>query len=202
MSPASFLKEFDCSPKGAAQSEEGEPLSLPSGKHSFVNRIRVSGRESNSTLGSLITLHDLAYVQLRACETRRFIQTTTFIGTVVLALLMLVVAEITRRLWIQKVGKGLVGWNVITRRQGNDVEPIISDVRRLISQLESERKVWNAESIRQLISDHLHESEIFVVSNREPYIHHKRDDGSLDLERPASGLVTALEPIISVCKGT
>ncbi len=39
------------------------------------------------------------------------------------------------------------------------------------------------------------------MSNREPYIHVHRGE-SIDVRRPASGLVTALEPIMRACSGT
>ncbi len=36
-------------------------------------------------------------------------------------------------------------------------------------------------------------SELFIVSNHEPYIHNKAADGSIVLQTPASGLVAALD---------
>jgi trehalose 6-phosphate synthase len=44
-------------------------------------------------------------------------------------------------------------------------------------------------------------SGLFVVSNREPYIH-TRQGGSVTVTVPASGLVTAIEPILCACNGT
>ena len=43
--------------------------------------------------------------------------------------------------------------------------------------------------------------EVIIVSNREPYIHN-RVDGRITLQTPASGLVSALEPVIRACGGT
>ncbi len=40
-----------------------------------------------------------------------------------------------------------------------------------------------------------------MVSNREPWMHVRRDD-RIDAIRPASGLVSALEPVIRACSGT
>ena len=40
-----------------------------------------------------------------------------------------------------------------------------------------------------------------MVSNREPYIHVRTPDG-IAVQRPASGLVTAIEPIMRACSGT
>ena len=39
------------------------------------------------------------------------------------------------------------------------------------------------------------------MANREPYIHVRTPDG-VRLQRPASGLVTALEPVMRACSGT
>ena len=43
---------------------------------------------------------------------------------------------------------------------------------------------------------------MLVVSNREPYIHSLRRDGSVQVQVPASGMVTALEPVMRACSGT
>jgi len=43
---------------------------------------------------------------------------------------------------------------------------------------------------------------VLIVSNREPYVHVKRKDNVIEIQRPASGLVTALEPIVRACSGT
>src|SRR6478735_2882791 len=44
--------------------------------------------------------------------------------------------------------------------------------------------------------------EVIGVSNREPYIHEFAADGSVVVRRPASGLVTAIEPVMRACSGT
>ncbi len=47
------------------------------------------------------------------------------------------------------------------------------------------------QSLRESMVDH----ELIVISNREPYIHERRGE-TIELVRPASGLVTALEPVL------
>jgi trehalose 6-phosphate synthase/phosphatase len=42
---------------------------------------------------------------------------------------------------------------------------------------------------------------LVIVSNREPYVHQRTDEG-LDVERPAGGLVAALDPVMQACGGT
>ena len=55
--------------------------------------------------------------------------------------------------------------------------------------------------MRGILRQALHGDEILVASNREPYIHVRNGD-RIEIQRPASGLVTALEPIMRACSGT
>ncbi|SIT60105.1 Trehalose-6-phosphate synthase [Mesorhizobium prunaredense] len=60
---------------------------------------------------------------------------------------------------------------------------------------------WSPDTLRKILADDLPATQVIVVSNREPYIHNTRDDG-IELLVPASGLVSALEPITRACAGT
>jgi trehalose 6-phosphate synthase len=52
-----------------------------------------------------------------------------------------------------------------------------------------------------MLQTHLSGDQVIVVSNREPYIHEHGDSGIV-VKRPASGLVTAVEPVMRACSGT
>ncbi|MDE2434243.1 MAG: trehalose-6-phosphate synthase, partial [Burkholderiales bacterium] len=60
---------------------------------------------------------------------------------------------------------------------------------------------WDPERLRALLRSQLRGDELIVVSNREPYIHEQTDHGIV-VKRPASGLVTAVEPVMRACSGT
>lgn len=60
---------------------------------------------------------------------------------------------------------------------------------------------WSPDTLRKILAEDLPETQVIVVSNREPYIHNVNDDG-VELLVPASGLVSALEPITRACAGT
>ncbi|ESX70822.1 MULTISPECIES: trehalose-6-phosphate synthase [unclassified Mesorhizobium] len=60
---------------------------------------------------------------------------------------------------------------------------------------------WSPDTLRKILADDLPDAQVIVVSNREPYIHNIKDDG-VELLVPASGLVSALEPITRACSGT
>jgi trehalose 6-phosphate synthase len=55
--------------------------------------------------------------------------------------------------------------------------------------------------LRAVLHEQLLGDEVLVVSNREPFIHNREGD-KVTLLRPASGLVTALEPVMRACSGT
>jgi len=61
--------------------------------------------------------------------------------------------------------------------------------------------LWTEERLRAFIGTRLEGSRLFVVSNREPYEHVRRG-GAVECSVPASGLVTALEPILRASDGT
>ncbi len=60
---------------------------------------------------------------------------------------------------------------------------------------------WTAERLKEFIKAHLKDRQIFLVSNREPYIHNKVKN-QVSFSVPASGVVTALEPVMQACGGT
>jgi len=60
--------------------------------------------------------------------------------------------------------------------------------------------IWTAERLAVHIRDRKGSSRIFVVSNREPYMHvHKGRE--VECVVPPSGLVTAIEPVLQACDG-
>ena len=61
--------------------------------------------------------------------------------------------------------------------------------------------LWTPERLRVSIQSKTQQSPLFVVSNREPYMHVRKGKG-IETIVPASGLVTALEPILRACDGT
>lgn len=65
---------------------------------------------------------------------------------------------------------------------------------------EEERASWSAEALHVLVQKELPGAEVIAVSNREPYIHNRTAEG-IELQIPASGVVTALEPVMQACGG-
>ena len=54
---------------------------------------------------------------------------------------------------------------------------------------------WNEERLKELISARIGDVPLIAVSNREPYIHVHQEEG-IECLRPASGLVTGIDPVM------
>ena len=60
---------------------------------------------------------------------------------------------------------------------------------------------WTAERLSEFIKFQMKGRQIFVVSNREPYIHTRAAGDKLKYFVPASGMVTAIEPVMEAAGG-
>ncbi len=99
--------------------------------------------------------------------------------------------------------------------QGDMFQPLAQEATRLALSLmaaraaaeeearlrEAGESVWTAERLRIFVESKLADRHLLAVSNREPYIHERRGNET-ECIVPASGLVTALEPILRACDGT
>ncbi len=61
--------------------------------------------------------------------------------------------------------------------------------------------MWTKETLHELVTEKLADFQFVVVSNREPYIHVRSGKG-IKITKPASGLTTALDPVMRACGGT
>jgi trehalose 6-phosphate synthase len=103
-------------------------------------------------------------------------------------------------------GEGIV--RPFSRPANLELQPLVGDLRTLLRSLDEERRFaddvtvsWNPEALRRLLHQQLTGDQVLVVSNREPYIHSRGEKG-IEVHRPASGLVTAVEPVMRACSGT
>jgi len=89
-----------------------------------------------------------------------------------------------------------------------EMAPLAAEIRARMRDLEDEYRraqgpqtSWDPERLRALLRTQLQGDQVIVVSNREPYIH-ESGPGGVVIRRPASGLVTAVEPVMRACSGT
>ncbi len=65
----------------------------------------------------------------------------------------------------------------------------------------SGQSIWTPDRLKEHAKERLRGRPMVVVANREPYMHVTRD-GKVRVLRPASGLVSGVEPILKACGGT
>lgn len=60
---------------------------------------------------------------------------------------------------------------------------------------------WTRQRLEEVARSRLGRAKLVVVANREPFIH-VYDGGEVHCLRPASGVTTALDPVMQACRGT
>src|SRR6058998_398127 len=193
-----------------------EQYSAPSGRllQSPDGALLVSVRSlavDGAPAGTLVLVHDMSFVARRSAETRKYLF-YFFVGLgAMVSLITVAIAQLSWRGWVQGLRALLRGEGLLRpsdKLEVPELRPIARDLRALISDLEAEHRsrddeqlAWTADTLRAILHGELRGQEVIVVSNREPYIHvHQGDE--IAIRRPASGLVTALEPIMRACSGT
>jgi len=164
--------------------------------------------------GRLVLVHDMSFITRRSEETKRYVFYFFMALAAVVSLITVIIAQLSWRGWMAGMRSLLRGEGLLRKPQFNDqpalpgFKPIARDLQRLIRELEVETRTrdesqvtWTPEALRAILHSELSGEDVIVVSNREPYIHQRRGD-RIEVTRPASGLVTALEPIMRACSGT
>ncbi|MFI5246832.1 MAG: trehalose-6-phosphate synthase, partial [Gemmatimonadales bacterium] len=216
-SPSSELVATPALPRGVRcarlDSIALHPASQPIGAGGplFVSVVPVPVADSVS--GNLVFVHDMSFIAQRSEETRKYLFYFFVALGITVSLITVIIAQISWRGWVAGLSALMQGEGLWRRSEVSDraeLRPIARDLRTLIRDIEAEtragdhdRVTWNAEALRNVLHANLRDQEVIVVSNREPYIHDYvagRDE--IVVRRPASGLVTALEPIMRACSGT
>jgi trehalose-6-phosphate synthase len=186
----------------------GMVVHLPQGSlHVAVSpMIDADGKE----LGKLVLLHDMGFIEHRSADTRRYVFYLFAALGILISLVTVAVAQISWLGWMKGMRAMLTGeWLAKPDAGPAEMRPMAKDLQALISELGHDRRMrdesqvsWNPAALRTILHEDLHGDEFLIVSNREPYIHERAPDNSIEVQRPASGLVTALEPVMLACSGT
>jgi trehalose 6-phosphate synthase len=160
-------------------------------------------------VGQLLVLHDLSFIDRRSQDTRRYLIGLIAALGLAIALITVAVAQLSWRGWVK-------GARALMRGEGllapfapvPELAPLAQELRSRLRDLEDEYRraqgpetEWTPQRLRTLLNTQLSGDQVIVVSNREPYIHEHSDAG-IAVKRPASGLVTAVEPVMRACSGT
>jgi len=185
-----------------------DPMLHIEGGSMHVGMYRVNG--AAGPVGDLVLLHDMSFIERRSLETRQYLVILIAALGAAIAIVTVVVAQLSWRGWVSGV-RALLRGEALSRpllSPTPELAPVAADLRTRLQDLDDEYRraqgpqaEWSPDRLRSLLRTHLRGDEIIVVSNREPYIHESTPDGII-VKRPASGLVTAVEPVMRACSGT
>jgi trehalose-6-phosphate synthase len=173
--------------------------------------------------GSLLVVYDSSYIQTRIRHAIRDSLLSTLVQTLLITGLALFLVRWAFTSPMRKTAKWLRTLRAdptdarSAPPEGEIFDQIHAEARHLARDLssaraaaqeeaqlrESQSSQWTAERLRVSLRTKLQGDSVFVVSNREPYMHvFDEKDHSVKVLVPASGLVTALEPVLQACEGT
>lgn len=163
------------------------------------------------TVGRIVLVQDMSFVERRSAQTKQYLFYFFIALGVVVSLITVAVAQLSWRGWVHGMQALMRGEGLLRPARQSDegeLQPIADDLRTLIRDIEAEHRLrdeeqlaWTPDTLRGILDRELRGQDVIVVSNREPYLH-VRQDNSIVIQRPASGLVTAVEPIMRACSGT
>ena len=177
--------------------------------------------QHDEVIGSLAIVQDAGYIRAESLHIWReaFLRALAHVFLIVLITLLIVRWSIAGPIartaqWMRALRTGRVS----SRQNANDLDlfrPLVREVAAFAESLHQARSaaetearlretgesLWTADRLAVHVRKRLDNGRLFVVSNREPYVHMRRGK-SVEVIVPPSGVVTAIEPILRACDGT
>lgn len=187
----------------------------------LMHRYVLPLHRENAVVGALALFHDASYIEAQSARIWRDSFIRVLVQTVFIALTTLLIVRwsiegpITKTVqWMKDLRAGRA-----PERPALPEEDLFKPLAREVSNIarslaaaraaaeeearlrEAAESLWTADRLRVHVRNKLHDSQLLVVSNREPCMHIRRGK-SVEAIVPASGLVTALQPVLRACDGT
>ena len=186
-----------------------------------VHVLELPIRRQDEVLGSLAVVHDVSYIrdQILLKWRQTFFRVLAQVFLIVLITLLMIRWSITGPIaraasWMRGLRTGKISFHqdvpdlAMFRPLAREVTTMAESLNQARNAAENEARLreagesmWTAERLALQVRARLGEGHLLVVSNREPYIH-QRNGREIEVFIPASGLVTALEPVLDACDGT
>ena len=203
-----FPDEATCESTAGLRADSFTVLKLPRGPlHMASSSIESKGH----SVGRLLLLHDMSFIQQRSSDTKWYVF-YLFAGLgAVISLVTVLVAHLSWKGWVAGVRAMLKGEGILTpltqEQHAPELLPLAKDLRSLVQALEADRRMrdesqisWTPTSLKTILHEQLAGDQVLIVSNRQPYVHNRRGE-KIEVQVPASGLVSALEPVMRACSG-
>ncbi|MBI1273725.1 MAG: trehalose-6-phosphate synthase [Alphaproteobacteria bacterium] len=155
----------------------------------------------------IMIVHNLAYAVQRSEKTKTYILWSILAISFVAGVITLIVARFTLSGWLASLrqylrtgekGPGITREMLVLARE---IQHRVRQIEREYSRQSLSGAMWSAATLSAFVRNSLPSEQLIAVSCREPYSHMHTDKG-ITCTTPASGLVTALEPIMKACNGT
>jgi trehalose 6-phosphate synthase len=172
--------------------------------------------EGGQTTGYLLIVQDPAYADRWSSHARNI----TVLGFVLLGILLSALTLLVHRWSVSRPIAELSAALKSRLRQRNpehlpmslqktEFAPLVRNLDEMITQLQKSKPqvahldtsaLWTAARLKDEVYRLFGDSKLAVIANREPYIHNKKGS-KIEVVFPASGLVSAMEPIVRACSG-
>jgi hypothetical protein len=187
-----------------------------------VNVLALPLHNQEKLIGALAIVHDASYIRAESLRIWRETFLSALAHVVLIALITLLIVRwsiegpIARTAhWMRALRTGRASSTRIKVRDLELFRPLAREVATFAESLNTARSAaetearlreeaqsqWTADRLAVHVRSRLGDGRLFVVSNREPYLHTRRGR-SWEVSVPPSGLVTALEPVLCACDGT
>lgn len=214
------LKLFDAELRDTAG--QGQPVEI-NGKWNGVSVAleTIPLEKDGAVVGALGLIHDRTYIVRRINEFRK----RTAFSFSILALILSVTTLVIIR-WsitgpiariaelVRKAAGGDMAPSFEAVKEKGEIEKLLFAVNHMASNLKaarldlveqsrlanSEGAVWTKERLKDYLQTKLNGKKLYVIANREPYIH-KKSGNLIECIMPASGVVTALDPVMQSTGG-
>lgn len=176
--------------------------------------------ENKRVLGALLLYHDASFIdaQLKEIWQTNFLRLMTHFFFIIITTVLVVrwsitgpIAQIAKWMRSLRTGKTI---HPISLPRGDLLSPLAHEVTLMAKSLAQARysaqeearlrieaeSLWTSERLKEHVKIELNGKNLFVVSNREPYMH-MIEGNTIQCIVPAGGLVTALDPILRACGG-
>ncbi|MEO7402848.1 MAG: trehalose-6-phosphate synthase, partial [Burkholderiales bacterium] len=198
-------REIECQPKQT----ESQSFQLVNSPQGLLHLARFRLDPEAGTAASVIIAHDLSFIDRRQTRARDYLVAFAALGAGLLVVICVLIAWLVMRSWAKRLVRDIRGRAFLREPpEGGSANLVLDQVRSVLREIEEAQRLesdfrenWTPEALQHVVREHLGSAQMIVVSNREPYIH-MRDGDRVTVELPASGMVTALEPIMRACSGT
>lgn len=197
---------FSCVKVARSEAESFSSI-VSDGRRVLVGAFPIVDRDHKAYL---IVLHDLSFIDARSGEAQTFVVAALAGVAITVAGVAAIFVVLMLRGWMRSLRRAVEevrsGQSLLVRpRERSSLDKQIQKLLREIEigrvPIETAQIEWSPEALQNLLRNALPGAEVLIVSNREPYIHN-RSNGGIAVQTPASGLVSALEPVIRACGGT